>query len=152
MLRRRRDRLSERAWQRLHLGLAGGDPAGQVACAWSIAQDLMDSYQHTDPAVARRHAADRLITDARACPVPEIARIGCTLLAWRPEFLAHFNHPDVSNRPTENLNLKIKNTKRKARGFRNFTNYRLRILLNHGRIRQDRLTSRIRTRRPSFVA
>lgn len=151
VLRRRRDRLSERAWQRLHLGLAGGDPAGQVACAWSIAQDLMGCYQHSDPALVR-DAADRLISDARTCPIPEIARIGRTLRAWRPEFLAHFDHPDVSNGPTESLNLKIKNTKRKARGFRNFANYRLRVLLNHGRIRQDRLTSRIRTRRPRFVA
>lgn len=117
VLRRRSDRLSERAWQRLHLGLAGGDPAGQVACAWSVAQDLMGCYQHSDPAAAR-DAADRLITDARACPISEIARIGRTLLAWRPEFLAHFDHPDVSN----------------------------------GRIRQDHLTSGIRTRRPRFVA
>jgi transposase len=151
VLRRRIDRLSERAWQRLHLGLVGGDPSGQVACAWSIAQDLMGCYQHTDTHAAR-HAADRLITDARTCPIPEIARLGRTLAAWRPEFLAHFDHPAVSNGPTESLNLKIKNTKRKARGFRNFANYRLRVLLNHGRIRQDRLTSRIRTRRPRFVA
>lgn len=126
VLRRRRDRLSEHAWQRLHLGLGGGDPAGQVACAWSIAQDLTGCYQHSDPAAAR-DAADRLITDARACPIPEIARIGRTLRAWQPEFLAHFDHPDVSNGPTENLNLKITNTKRKARGFRNFANYRLRV-------------------------
>lgn len=33
VLRRRSDRLCERAWQRLYLGLAGGDPAGQVVCA-----------------------------------------------------------------------------------------------------------------------
>lgn len=49
MLRRRTDRLFERAWQRLELGLAGGDPAGKVACAWSIAQDLRDCYERTDP-------------------------------------------------------------------------------------------------------
>jgi hypothetical protein len=58
----------------------------------------------------------------------------------------------VSNGTTENLNLKIKNTKRAARGYRNFTHYRLRLLLNHGRIREDRSPTRIRTRRPSFVA
>lgn len=83
--------------------------------------------------------------------MPEIAKLGRTLHAWRTD-LAHFNHPDVSNGPTENLNLKIKNTKRTARGFRNFANYRLRLLLNHGRIRHDHLTPRIRARRPSFVA
>jgi transposase len=47
---------------------------------------------------------------------------------------AHFDHPAVSNGPTENLNLKIKNTKRLiAHGYRNFRHYRLRLLLNHGR-------------------
>jgi hypothetical protein len=37
-------------------------------------------------------------------------------------------------------------------GFRNFGNYRLRLLLNHGRIQNNHQTSRIRTRRPSLVA
>ncbi len=35
---------------------------------------------------------------------------GIALRAWRAELTAHFEHPDVSNGPTENLNLKIKNT------------------------------------------
>jgi transposase len=52
----------------------------------------------------------------------------------------------VSNGPTENLNLKIKNTKRVARGYRNFNHYRLRLLLNHGRIHEDHSPTRIRTR------
>ncbi len=93
----------------------------------------------------------RISTAALDCPVPEAARPGRTLTACNAEFLAGFDHPEVSNGPTEALNLKIKNTKRIARGFRNFTNYRLRPSLNHGRIRNDHLTSRIRTRRPSLV-
>lgn len=145
--RRRADRLTQTAWRRLRDGLTAGDPHGELAVTWSIAQDLMACYH-----ARNRVGADRLITAARSCPVPEVARLGRTLTAWRQEFLAGFEHPDVSNGPTENLNLKIKNTKRIARGFRNFTNYRLRLLLNHGRIREDRTTSRIRTRRPSFVA
>jgi transposase len=147
LLRRRADRLSERAGQRLRDGLSIGDPDGEVTAAWSIAQDLMVCY-HT----RNRAAAERIITAARDCPVPEVARLGRTLTTWRAEFLAGFTHPEVSNGPTESLNLKIKNTKRIARGFRNFANYRLRLLLNHGRIRNDHLTSRIRTRRPSLVA
>jgi transposase len=146
LLRRRADRLTGRAWQRLRDGLTAGDPTGEVTAAWSVAQDLMDCY-HTRDATA----AAQLITAALDCPVPEVARLGRTLTSWRAEFLAAFTHPHVSNGPTENLNLKIKNTKRIARGFRNFTNYRLRLLLNHGRIRKHHLTSRIRNRRPSFV-
>jgi transposase len=146
-LRRRADRLSERAWDRLRDGLLAGDPHGEVTAAWTIAQDLMRCYQLRDA-----NAAAAVITAARDCPVPEVARLGKTLHTWKAEFLAHFAHTDVSNGPTESLNLKIKNTKRTARGFRNFDNYRLRLLLNHGRIQHNHETSRIRTRRPSLVA
>jgi len=48
--------------------------------------------------------------------------------------------------------LKIKNTKRIARGCRNFDHYRLRLLLNHGRIHEDHSPTRIRTRAPRFAA
>src|SRR6476469_9891387 len=112
ILRRRADRLSERAWGRLRAGLVAGDRCGQVTAAWTIAQDLMRCYQLRDAS-----AAAAVITAARDCPVPEIARLGRTLHTWRAEFLAHFAHTDVSNGPTEALNLKIKNTKRTARGF-----------------------------------
>lgn len=81
----------------------------------------MALYQLTDP---NKPAPD---------PDPEIAKLGRTLHAWRTELLVHFDHADVSNGPTENLNLKIKNTKRIARGHRNFKYHRLRLLLNHGR-------------------
>jgi transposase len=107
----------------------------------------MRCYQHRDAS-----AAAAVITTARDCPIPEISCLGRVLHTWRAEFLAYFTHTDVSNGPTESLNLKIKNTKRTARGFRNFGNYRLRLLLNQGRIQNNHQTSRIRTRRPSFVA
>jgi hypothetical protein len=48
-------------------------------------------------------------------------RLGPTTLhAWCDELCAHFDHPTVSNGPTENLNLKAKYTKRTARGYRKF--------------------------------
>jgi transposase len=151
VLRRRRDRLSTKARARLDTGLIAGDPTGETTLAWTVAQDLMALYQLTDPEQAHTRATE-LITNLRSCPIPEIAKLGRTLHAWRGELLAHFNHPDVSNGPTENLNLKIKNTKRIARGYRNFTHYRLRLLLNHGRTRKDHSPTRIRTRCPRFVA
>jgi transposase len=151
VLRRRRDRLSVKTRARLDAGLIAGDPTGETTLAWTIAQDLMALYQLTDPDQARTRA-EELITKLRTCPIPEIAKLGRTLHTWRDELLAHFDHPEVSNGPTENLNLKIKNTKRIARGYRNFAHYRLRLLLNHGRIREDHSPTRIRTRRPRFVA
>jgi transposase len=88
ILRRRADRLSERAWARLRTGLFAGDPDGEVTAAWTIAQDLMRCYQHRDAS-----AAAGVITAARDCPVPEIARLGKTLHIWKAEFLAHFATP-----------------------------------------------------------
>jgi transposase len=151
VLRRRADRLTVTARARLDAGLIAGDPDGQTTLAWTVAQDLMSLYQHTDPDQARARAAE-LIAQAHSCPIPEIAKLGRTLHAWRDELCAHFDHPEVTNGPTETLNLKIKNTKRIARGYRNIDHYRLRLLLNHGRIREDHSPTRIRTRRPRLAA
>ena len=151
VLRRRHDRLTPNAWRRLEAGLAAGDPHGEVALAWDTAQKVMTLYQLQDPA-QQAHRALSLISALRPCPIPELARLGRTLHAWREELLAAFAHPGVSNGPTENLNLKIKNTKRVARGYRNFANYRLRLLLNHGRTHENHAPTRIRTRRPSLAA
>ena len=92
----------------------------------------MALYRHGDPDLARARV-EQLIAALRGCPIGELARLGRTLHAWRVELLAHFDHPDVSNGPTENLNLKIKNTKRIAHGCRNFDHYRLRLFGFHGR-------------------
>jgi transposase len=151
VLRRRTDHLSTKARARLQAGLIAGDPDGEVTLAWTVAQDLMALYRLDDPDLARARA-EQLITDLRGCPIGELARLGRTLHAWRVELCAHFDHPDVSNGPTENLNLKIKNTKRVARGYRNFDHYRLRLLLNHGRIQEDHSPTRIRTRAPRLAA
>ena len=61
-------------------------------------------------------------------PIPEVARLGRTLKSWKREILAYW-HTDRSNAgPTEAINNVIETTRRIARGFRNFENYRLRIL------------------------
>ena len=46
--------------------------------------------------------------------------------------LAYFDSSGVSNGGTEAINLIIEKTRRLAHGFRNFNNYRLRILLAAG--------------------
>lgn len=80
-------------------------------------------------------------------------RLGRTLQSWRREFLAYFATGGASNRPAEAVNLIIEKTWRLGRGFRNWDNYRLRLLLRCGGIRWSNLTTpRIRTRRPRSVA
>ena len=152
LARRRYDRLSARAWDRLRRRLADGDPNGEVAAAWSVAQDLMAAYA-TDDVEHGRARAERVITAAQSCPVPEIARLGRTLRAWSPELLAHFTTGGlVSNGPTEAMNLLIERDRRTAHGFRNFTNYRTRLLLAHSRTSCDHGAPRIRGPHPRFAA
>jgi len=105
-----------------------------------------------NPATGRAHA-NKAITDALSCPVPEVQRLGRTLHTWRPELLASFDtHRAASNDPTEAVNLLIETTRRTGHGFRNFDNYRLRLLLAHGPPTCDHQRPRIRRPRPRFVA
>jgi transposase len=64
-----------------------------------------------------------------SCPIPEVARLGRTLQAWRQQVLAYFDTTGVSNGGTEAINLIIEKVRRLAHGFRDFEHYRLRILL-----------------------
>ncbi len=47
-----------------------------------------------------------------------------------------------------NQDLKIKNTSESGRGYRNFAHYKLRLLLNGHRIREDHALTRSRTALP----
>ena len=73
-----------------------------------------------------------LIQHLPACPIPEIARLGRTLRKWKDAFLAYFDTDGASNGPTEAINGIIELGRRTARGYRNPTNYQLRMLLIAG--------------------
>jgi transposase len=77
-----------------------------------------------------RRAAEGLtwITDQLAASkVPELRRLRRTLLSWRTEILRYFDCP-LTNGRTEGFNNKAKLVKKRAYGYRNFENYRLRLL------------------------
>jgi len=61
---------------------------------------------------------------------PELHRMARTIEALKSELLAYFDTSGMSNGPTEAMNLIIKKIKRTGHGFRNFDNYRLRLLLH----------------------
>jgi transposase len=151
VLRRRADRLSPHARRRMETGLALGDPDGEVAVTWWLAQDLCGLYRQPSLDAARRDL-DRLLTRMTSCPVPEVARLGRTLASWRAELLAYWRTGGASNGPTEAMNLLIEKIRRVGHGYRNFRNYRLRLLLHCGTDWHDAPTTRIRGRRPRFVA
>jgi transposase len=62
---------------------------------------------------------------------PELRRLPKTLRRWRSEIVAHHTI-GASNGPVEAANLLIKQVRRSGRGFRNFENYRLCILVADG--------------------
>jgi transposase len=109
-------------------GLQLGDPNFEVTVAWHCYQQLRSAYAANN-AVNGRTIAERVIASFPTCPIPEVARLGRTLRAWRSQMLAYFATRGVSNGGTEAINLLIEKTRRLAHGFRNFDNYRLRILL-----------------------
>jgi transposase len=115
--------LSEKMATKLDALLQDGDPNWEVTLTWTIYQKLITAYQQPDS-----HDMVTLIDALRDCPIPEVARLGRTLRSWKREILAYW-YTDRSNAgPTEAINNVIETTRRIARGFRNYDNYRLRIL------------------------
>ena len=88
-------------------------------------------FHQATPTQGQRLAA-HLIERLPACPIPEIARLGRTLRKWKDAFLAYFDTGGASNGPTEAINGIIELGRRTARGYRNPTNYQLRMLLIAG--------------------
>jgi transposase len=151
VLQRGAEHLSAPAYGRLLAGLDAGDPRGEVAAAYIACQELRHLYAAPDTDRARR----RLHTFYQACAapgVPELERLGRTIAAWQDQLLAYFTTGGVSNGPTEAVNLLVKRIKRAGFGFRNFANYRLRLLLHCGVSWHTHRTTRIRGRSPRSMA
>lgn len=139
------------SYTRLLAGLAAGDPDDQVATAYIAAQELRHVYGAIDLAQART----RLFTFYTVCAdssIPELHRLARTITAWQNQLLAYFTTGRASNGPTEAVNLLVKRIKRVGFGFRNFANYRLRLLLHCGTTWHTHRTTRIRGRSPRLVS
>jgi transposase len=145
------EQLTSRGRVRLRAGLAVGDPTGEVAVAWQGKELLRAVYAASDLAHARA-ALERFYRWADSVGVAELSRLARTVRAWEAEILAFHSTKGCSNGPTEAVNLLIKKVKRVGHGFRNFTNYRLRLLLHCGIRWQTHRTVRLRARNPRFVA
>ena len=131
LLRAGAENLTDKQWRRLDTAIAAHDAHLQVYLAWSCSQQLRAAYRHPDPAQGRTIAL-KVLTSFPTCPVPEIARLGRTLNKWRDPFLAYFTTNRSNNGGTEAVNGLIELHRRIARGFRNYDNYRLRMLLIGG--------------------
>jgi transposase len=145
------EQLTERGRVRLRTGLAAGDPSGEVVAAWQGKELLRAVYAASDLARARA-ALERFYRWADGVGVAELSRLARTVRAWEAEILAFHATGGCSNGSTEALNLLIKKVKRVGHGFRNFSNYRLRLLLHCGVRWQTHRTVRLRSRSPRLAA
>jgi transposase len=144
------DRLTEPQRERVVRLLLAGDADGEVAAAYLAKELLREVYAARTLKTARR----RLTKFYRHCAqsdVRECRRLARTIRSWEAEVLA-YHSTGASNGVTEGINLLIKKIKRVGHGFRNFNNYRLRLLLHCGVEWQTHRTARVRGRQPRLVA
>lgn len=144
------ERVDETGWERIWAALRDGDSDGEVADCWVAKEKVRDIYLTDDPIVAEAVLDDAIAWCTAPEAGPELRRLAKMLRRWRAEILAH-HHTGASNGPVEAANLTIKQVKRSGRGFRNFTNYRLRILLAGNHTRDTHPVTRLRAR-PRSVA
>jgi transposase len=84
------DKLTDRTLAKLNAALAFGDPTYEVTIAWHVAEQVRAIYHAPTTAEGRRRA-EIVLASLPSCPVPQIARLGRTLNAWRTELLAYFD-------------------------------------------------------------
>ena len=127
-----------------------GDPDGEVAAAYLAKELLRETYLADNTFEARR----RLTTFYDHCHssgVLELERLVRTIARWETPILG-WHHTRLTNAATEDTNLIVKNVKRLGFGFRNFQNYRLRLLLRCGAPWQHHHVASIRPRHPRVSA
>ncbi len=90
LLRHGVEHLNVKQQARLHAGLLGGDPHCEVELAWACYQRLRAVYAGTASLRERKKLAEQLLDTLHTCPIPEVARLGRTLRAWRAQVLTYF--------------------------------------------------------------
>lgn len=152
VLLRGRECLTEHQQERIGAALEhpDGDRWDEIGCAWMGKELIRDIYAADGPEQARR-ALEAFYDWAEEVTIPELSRLARTVRRWEIEILA-YHHRRYSNAKTEAANLIVEKRRRDAYGYRNFTNYRLRLLLNHGVKWDTQPTTKIRGRRPPLVA
>ena len=104
----------------------------KVGKAWSIKESFRHfwSYRYQGAAKAFFKSWYFWATHSRLKAVIETAK---TIKRHLQGILAYLKH-QITNAVTEGLNSKIQSIKANARGFRNFSNYRIAILFHCGKL------------------
>jgi transposase len=104
----------------------------KVARAWAAKELFSKFWEYQEEGWARRFFKDWFgwVSRSRLKPVVEVAQM---LKRHLENLLTYLKH-HITNAVTEGLNSKIQSIKSNARGFRNFRNYRTRILFFCGKL------------------
>lgn len=104
----------------------------KVARAWAAKELFSKFWEYQEAGWARRFFKDWFgwVSRSRLKPVVEVAQM---LKRHLENLLTYLKH-HITNAVTEGLNSKIQSLKAAARGFRNFSNYRIRILFFCGKL------------------
>ncbi len=95
--------------------------------AYSIVQKLFEVIDEKEPAKKVLLFKD-FMNYSNNCDIPDFNKHIQTYFKWHKYIINSF-YTNYSNGITEGLNTKIKTLKRISFGFRNFTNFRLRVLM-----------------------
>ena len=144
------EHLDPAGFARMLAWLDVGDPDGEVAACYLAKELLRETYLADDVFDARRRLTV-FYDHCTASDVPELERLARTIARWETPIL-RWHRTRLTNAATEGTNLIIKNIKRLGFGFRNFDNYRLRLLLRCGAPWQHRPVASIRPRQPRVIA
>jgi transposase len=145
------ERLTQRQWARIDAAWSAGDPRDEVYLAWAVKEALRDVYAAGCLHDARV-ALGEFYAWAADSGLPEARRLARTVRQWQAPILAWHTTGGTSSARVEATNLLVKKTKRVGHGFRNFRNYRLRLLLHCGVTWHTPRAARIRGRSPRFAA
>jgi transposase len=104
----------------------------KVARAWAAKEMFSQFWEYQQEGWARRFFKDWFgwVSRSQLKPVVEVAQM---LKRHLDNLLTYLKH-HITNAVTEGLNSKIQSLKSAARGFRNFRNYRIRILFFCGKL------------------
>jgi len=101
--------------------------------AWTIKEHFRHFWVYVYPGSAKRFF-ERWYSWAIRSRLEPIKKVARMLKAHLPGLLSYFRH-HVTNAMAEGFNSRIQSIKSSARGFRNFANYRLRILFHCGKLK-----------------
>jgi transposase len=104
----------------------------KVARAWAAKELFSTFWEYQQEGWARRFFKDWFGWVSRSRLTPLIT-VACMLKRHLDNLLTYLEHR-ITNAVTEGLNSKIQTLKSAARGFRNFANYRIRILFFCGKL------------------